>query len=417
MRMDFGMARVGVALVLCVGGCADDGGQVGGDRPARGGAEQVDGPVFAMMTQVYTEDDRDVYFRLTDTLDLKGDIDLDGTREYAGVANVAAVGGRLLVSDGDKPSITSFDIDADLEWHERDKISFAGYPLEDNANLYAHFMLDEHTAYLPFEETQRIIWDPTDFEIREVMEDSRLELKRDGMLLAAGGNRNSVQFDGPVLHGFFYRSEDWSRYGDGSYVAVYDPETHEEIDVIDVPCPCAANATRDEQGRTYFSSWGYMPTLALYGAGPAPCVARITEDQRLDEDFTTDFTDWTGGRYTHNFRYIGGGRAIANVLHHEELDVDFEGEVDPDVEEAVQKSGPHWRLWLFDLERERAQEISGIDVAIDSGAQFAVLEGRTFIFVPYEDWGRTKAFELDEDGRAIERFDSVGDIFKWIQVR
>ena len=57
------------------------------------------------------------------------------------------------------------------------------------------------------------------------------------------------------------------------------------------------------------------------------------------------------------------------------------------------------------------------DVAIGSGAQFAVLDGRTFVFLPYDDWGRTKVYEIDDEARATERFDAVGDVFKWIQVR
>ena len=52
-----------------------------------------------------------------------------------------------------------------------------------------------------------------------------------------------------------------------------------------------------------------------------------------------------------------------------------------------------------------------------SGAQFAVLDGRTFVFVPYDNWGRTKGYELDEDGTATEHFDTVGDVFKWVRVR
>jgi hypothetical protein len=62
-------------------------------------------------------------------------------------------------------------------------------------------------------------------------------------------------------------------------------------------------------------------------------------------------------------------------------------------------------------------EVEGIDVAIGSGAQFAILEGRTFVFPPYEDWGRTKAYELDDEGKAKLHFDLVGDVFKWLRVR
>ena len=51
------------------------------------------------------------------------------------------------------------------------------------------------------------------------------------------------------------------------------------------------------------------------------------------------------------------------------------------------------------------------------GAQIATLDGRSFVFVPYDSWGRTKAYELMPDGKAVMRFDTVGDVFKWIRVR
>jgi hypothetical protein len=144
---------------------------------------------------------------------------------------------------------------------------------------------------------------------------------------------------------------------------------------------------------------------------------RIKPDLTLDEDFTTDFSEWTDGRYIHNFRYMNDGRALANVLHPEELDADFSRPYDPDVAERIGETGAHWKLWLFDLEAGTAAPVEGIDVGVGSGAQFAAIDGRTFIFAPYDDWGKTKVYEIDDDGVATERFEVAGDVFKWIRVR
>ncbi len=43
-----------------------------------------------------------------------------------------------------------------------------------------------------------------------------------------------------------------------------------------------------------------------------PCNVRLTPDGELDEEWTTDFTDWTDGRYVNNFRYVGDGRAVGD---------------------------------------------------------------------------------------------------------
>lgn len=373
-------------------------------------------PVYAMMTQVYDADDRTVYLVLSNTLDLDV-VSIANGREFPGVANFAAIGGKLLVSSGEGPVITEFEVSDDLHWTEGRQLSFANYPLSDNANFYYQFVLDEHTVYLPFEASSRILWDPSQMKILGTREDSSLVFEQDGLMLEAGGNRNAVHYDGPVLQAFFYHDEDWFRHGTESLVVSYDPQTHEERDVIHVPCPGLSIATQDEAGYTYFSTWGYLGLLALYGEGPAPCVARLTPDLQLDEDWTTDLTEYTDGRYVNNFRYIGNGKAIGNVLHHEELDADFDGPYQPDVGDSVWDSGPQWRFWLFDLEAKTAHPVDGIEVAIGSGAQFAVLDGRTFVFLPFDEWSRTMVYEIDDDGTAHERFETIGDVFKWVRVR
>jgi hypothetical protein len=410
MTKTFSWTMIAVALIS--GGCGDDSRE--GTDVARGAPGA---PLYAIMTQVYQPDDRSVFVTLTNSLDIDT-LSLPTAREWGGVANLAAVGGRLLISDGEEPRITAFDITPDLKWQQGPVVSFANYPLGDNANFYYQFILNDHTAYLPFDSTKRIVWDPTTMEIKGVMDDSTLPLQKGELLLEAGGNRNGVRYDGAVLQAFFYHDKDWFDHGTQSHIVAYDPHTHRQQQVIDVPCPGLSIATRDEQGQTYFSSWDYLPTRALYGLGAPPCVARVKADLTLDQTFTTDLTALTGGRYGSNLRYVGGGKAIGNVLHHELLGASFTSPYDPAVHEKIGDTGPHWRLWLFDFSRGEARPIEGIDVDIGSGAQFAVLEGRTFVFLPFDRWARTKVYELDlATGKATTRFETPGDIFKWIRVR
>jgi hypothetical protein len=373
--------------------------------------------VYALMTQVYDEDSdgRTVDVELSHTLDLDG-VDLRSAREFPGVANLAAVGGRLLVSDGLSPIISEFEISDELDWQPGRTVSFAQYPLDDNANFYYQFILNENTAYLPFEAFKRIVWDPSAMEIRGEMEDTSLTPTQGNLFIEAGGNRNGVRYDGPVRQAFYYHDEDWFKYGSESLVAIYDPATHRESRVLHVPCPALSIATRDERGYTYFGTWSSLAALALYRESPAPCVARLTPELELDEAWTTDLTALTGGRYVNNFRYVGQGKALANVFHHELLDADFTTAYDAEVAEAIGKSGPHWRFWLFDLEASTAAPVEGIDVDIADGAQFAVLDGRTFIFLPFDDWARTKVYEI-VDERAVARFEVTGDVYQWVRVR
>jgi hypothetical protein len=387
-----------------------------GDAPeADGGTETA--PLYAMMVQVYDQDDRTVYVSLSKTLDIGETVDLGKAREFPGVANFAPVGGRLLISSGIEPKITAFDISEDLKWTEGDSISFANYPFEDNANFYYQYILDDHTAYMPWDVTKRLIWDPTEMTITEMLDDSSIPLMHGTLQAEVGGNRNAIRYDGAVQQAFYYTNDDYTEDGPESIIAIYDEKTHKEKKLITVACPALAMPSQDEDGYTYYGTWGFS-VKAVFGEGPKPCIARLKPDLTLDEDWTTDLRDLTDGRYHNNFRYVGNGKAIANVFYPELLaGVDWAGPYDPDVDEKVAKSGPHWKLWMFDLKKKQGKPVEGIDVDVSSGAQFAVLDGRTFVFAPYEDWGRTKIYELDKNGKASVHSDTVGDVFKWIKVR
>jgi len=386
-----------------------------GEGAANGPSSEPAAPLYAMMVQVIAPDgeDRTVYAVLSNSLDL-GEVSLSGAREFQGVANFAAVGGRLLVSAGEEPRIDSFQIPPELTWEPGPSISFSNYPLaSDGANIFSQWFVDAQTAYLPFEVSKRILWNPTDMTITGVRQTSNLELSREAFTLENGGNRAGLRYPGAVMQAFFYRDEDWFEFAPTSPIAVYDPISHEEARIIEAPCPGLAVATRDEVGNTYFSTWDYSPGQALYGLAAAPCVARVSPDLQLDTQWTTDFTELTEGRYSINFRYVGGGKALAQVLHQEEIDLDFAAAYDPGVEDEIW-GGTHWRPWLLDLEARTGAPLEGIERE-STGYQQITVDGRNFLFVTYTSG--TIAYELAPDGSVSERFRSPGEAFKWIRVR
>ncbi len=403
MRRDLVMA-VALAAAMATG-CEGD-----GSEGKAGGA--LEGPLYAMMVQVYGPTDRTVYVSLSDSVDIDS-TRLEVAREFPGVANFAAIGGKLLISDGTRPSITEYEITSDYQWRERRSVSFASYPLSDNANFFYHFIVDETRALFPYDGTKRIHWNPSEMAIVSSLEASSLVGVEPGLTLAPGGNRNGVQYDGPyVLQAFYYHDDDWYKFGGRSHVVAYDSTTFAEVKVLDIPCPNLSIATRDEEGITYFGNWG-LPKPSLIGEAPAPCLATVSPSLEVK---TADLREWTEGRFVNNFRYIGGGRAVGNVLHPEALGVTRLDELSAEELGDIGRSGAHWRLWLFDVVGATGHPVDGVDVPMGSGSQFAVFGDRTFFFVPYDDWGRTKIYELVE-GSAVERVDTVGDVFKWIRVR
>jgi len=407
-----GICALASASVMAVA-CDETTGDASDEGNANAAPPTGTDPLYAMMVQVYTSDDRLVYVHLSKDLDVS-QIDLSQAREFASVANFAGIDGRILVSSGTEPEITEFGISDDLDWTEGRSVSFAGYPLDDNANFYYQYILDAESAYLPFDATSRVVWNPAEMSIDGTLTDTNVPAERNGMMVFTGGNRNAIRFDGPVQQPFFY-SDDFD-YGPESIVAIYDEETNAEKSLVTLPCPGLSMASQDG-GYTYYGTWGF-PDRAVFGEGPAPCIARLEPDLTLDEEWTTDLKGVTDGRLHNNFRAVGGGKAIANVLHTELVpDADFDSGYDPDLADRFSQSGPWWKFWLIDLTTMTGAPVEGIDVDISSGAQFAVLDGRTFVFLPYDDWARSKIYEIGNDGLATERGDTLGDVFKWVKIR
>lgn len=392
-------------LSICSLGCSSN------DDPAKGTGN---GHAYALQTMVYQPDESVMaYLALTDTLDVQ-DISLAQAQELSSYAFVTSVGGKLLVSSGDRPTITQYDVTDTLELDLRDSVSFLNQGVtQGGAGLERHWFLDEETAYLTLETTGRVVWNPTTLDIIDVKDESSLEPTRDGFQLDAAFNRPPQLLEGPVLKPFVYHDESWFHYADSSVIAVYDPVTHEEKTLLDVPCPGLEVSSQDEAGNTYFSSWTYGPTLSLFGEGPAPCIARVKPNATLDESFTTDFSAWTEGRPTMVFRYLAKGKALATVLHVDEADVDFAAGYDEDAATALDSL---YRLWLIDLDDQSAKPVQGVG-SVASGFNVAILEDRTFLFVPNEEWSATTVFELDLDGSASERFAVDGVVNNWVKVR
>ncbi len=374
---------------------------------------EADSPLYALhFTVTDTDDNYTSYIALTDSLDLSS-VSLDRAREFPGFASIATVGGRLFVASATDPRVTSYTATPDLRWIDGQSVSFASYGAADSG-FWNQFFLDEHTAYVTIDVTSRIVWDPTAMEIRGLMEDTHLPLERDGLRLEPTVSRQVRPPQVPVLRPFYYRDENYIEYGARTPIAVYDPVTNAESAVIDVPCPAVEVETRDEAGNAYFSAWTYGPELGLYGIGPACCIARITPEGTVDETWNTDLKGWTGGREVGVFRYMRDGKAIGTVLQQEEIQADFSAAYDQDVADAL--GGDVWRLWLFDLESQSATPIQGIGL-MNRGFNWATFEGRTFVMVPYQDWSRTRVYEVDLQGNATEHYDTTGSFYDWIKVR
>lgn len=219
---------------------------------------------------------------------------LQNAREFPGYAFITLADGKLLVSHGEEPVITRYEITPELGWHQLDRVSFARLGVTGSrAGFESQWFGSESAAYVTLDVTLRVIWNPSSMLVDGVAEDSALELTRDGLMLDAAFNRQPRILGGPVLKPFYYRDEDWYRFGSTTAVAVYDPETHAERSIVEVPRPGLEVSSRDEA--------------------------------------------WTGGRPVMRFRYMRDGTAIGTVLHSDEVEVDYTAGYDDDV--ATERRG------------------------------------------------------------------------------
>jgi len=375
-----------------------------GSSAGSGGA-----PVYSFTQVIQSGEEYLSYVTLTNTTALTPDsteLSPDKAREFANGIWVA--GGHVIEIKG--AELTAWQAGDDLSLSEGPTLSFAQYPLtEEGADPFNQWIVDDHTAYLVYDFTSRIVWDPTDFKIITDRQDTKLEPTFEGLQIDAAGNRGELKaVDGkPTQMAYFYRDEDWWRFASKSVIAFYDPETHNETKLIDVPCPGLAVASRDEDGYTYWGAWDYKHLVYQFGQGAEPCIARITPDGELDESFTTSLTDLTGGLYGKKFLYIRDGWALMFIIDTTSWGLDFSK---PPT--AADDLPTRWwaaensRVWKIDLKNKKAEPWDQLDPAKIgfNVADFIInhVDGRTFVEVWHDDWSTSTIFELHDDDTLTE---------------
>lgn len=410
-----------VSLVLIGGACNEADQTFTRDSaqavPSGGGAEPggTAAAVYALNVVVFDPNfDATTYVALSTSLDFGAD-PLAGAREFPGFQSIAAAGGRLLVAG--ESTVGRFDIAEQLAWSDGPRLDFSSYGISD-ASFSSQFFLNERIVYAAGNITKRVVWDTFDFAILDFKEDTRLSQEPVGglQLQFAFSRTSRVPSRGAVMVPYYYRDEDWFEFSATSRIAVYDPVTHEERALIDAPCTALENATQDEQGNTYFSTWNVRPTSYLYGRASEPCVVRLSSEGELDEQFSPDLAAWAGGRVPMVLRYLEDGKAVVSYLHDDELNTDWTGEYDDAVIDEV-TLGSHFRLWLVDFEAQSARELPGV-IGMDGQFHGRTFGDRHFVFLPYDGYTRTKIYEVrPEDGTAVEHLDTAGWVYDMVRVR
>jgi hypothetical protein len=370
-----------------------------------------DGPLYAVESLIFGDQGRFSYVALLPSLEEQPEVLLDDAREFPEYAPADAHGGMIVVGSGEAPTLTGYAISDSGDWIEAQTVSFARYATQA---LEASVYVGADKAYVPFDRTNHVTWNPATFTIgAEVGAPPGIPLTRgaNGELAVTRGYAHALRGD-TLFQPYYWADQTFDLYAPVSQVSVIDTAGDRVASVVDVPCPHLHITTQDEDGDIYFSNGqGSIAAAVLDEDQPANCFARIAAGSTaLDAGSIVRFRDLTGGREGSNFFYIGDGVGFFNVYHAERDDIT------PETSFADIDFSSSYHLWTLDLATMEARIMDGIDYA---GGQFLAfrIDERSYVAVPTSDYARTAVYEVFSSGRAEKRFDVQGWAFKMFRVR
>jgi hypothetical protein len=387
----------------------------GGSESAAGAGGQgntAEEPLYAVPTQVYGADfaSSTSYVAVVPSLDVAR-IPLDDARELDGRGTVAKLGDYVFIASSSEPVINRFTLEVDGSLKAAGRLNFSNYGVPEyfTIDAWGAVLIDAEKAYI-FNGTDgsHVVWNPTTLEITGTIEGP--ELVQEGYnfesIAVVRGNRMYRMFT-------FLNYDTWEFLASPQYLAVYDLEKDQLLDVVEESrCPqLYSRPFEDEKGDLYFSGWVWTPGLALTGDYPKSCALRIKSgDDTFDPDWQLSFADdVTDGREAGIMRYLGDGKALLDVFHDERVTIDES--TDP----QELSNTPNWRLWTFDLETGQGSPIEALDFKAGGYTDVQVDE-RNFLMVPNADYSETTAVEL-VDGEPREGFKVQGSLYHLVKLR
>lgn len=412
---------LGVSLIALLG-CTDEvrvitAASETGALEGRGGAPDADldpplGALYAVPTQIYGPDfaTSTSFVPLVPSLDVER-IGLEQAREWDGRASVLAIGEWLFVASSSAPVIRRFEVTADGTLSEAGSLSFANYGVPEFFSIdpWGNIPISPTKAYVfNGSDGGHVIWNPTTLDIIG-------EIPGPGVV-RAGWDLESVGIvrGNRLFRTFTYLDYDaWQFDASRQMLAVYDVENDALLELVeDARCPLLySRPFIDENDALYFSGWVWTPTETLVHGAPKNCALRILDGEtRFDPDWQLTYADdLTEGREAGILRYLGGGRALLDVFHHERVTITAES----DSRELANTA--NWRLWSVDLEARTGAPVEGLDFKA-GGYQDVQVGGRTFLMVPNDDYSETTGYEV-VDGQAVPGFRVQGSSYHMVQLR
>lgn len=379
-------------------------------QPDAAGA--VASSLYAVPTEIYGADfsSSTSFVSLVPSLDVPS-IGLEQAREKDGRASVIAIGNYLFIASSTAPIIERYEVQPDGSLVEAGRLSFANYGLPEafSIDAWGNITISPTKAYV-FNGSNgaHVVWNPSTLEI--IGEVAGPDVLRDGWALESiaivRGNR--------LFRVFAYLDYDSWRFDAGTqFLAVYDVESDQLLALHqDARCPLLySRPFLDESENLYFSGFVWTAAETLLNGAPKNCALRVLNGQEaFDPDWQLTYADdVTEGREAGILRYLGGGRALLDVFHHDRASL-----AGP-ISTRELSNTPNWRLWSLDLEQRTGAPLEGLDFKA-GGYQDVGVDARTFLMVPNDDYSETTAYEV-RDGQAARGFSIRGSAYHLTKIR
>jgi hypothetical protein len=356
--------------------------------------------LFPLSSVVFGPDSNTTYVSVLRSLE-RQDIDYDDAREFAGWADLWAHEGNVFMADGEAPVVIRHSVRADGTLREDGRVSFASFG-SDSAAFWRNVIIGKNKAYYFSIATREVaVWDPERMEITGTFALPALESRGAQEPYVTTDRAAVVRGDRlyvPVGWG------DWETYSlsEDSAILVIDTSSDEVVDTLPAACPDLNVANMDEGGDIYFSNWVYGVAAPVFDGRAHTCAVRIkASEEALDEDWSLTFADVTDGREAAALRFLGKGKALISVFHHERA------EITPETDRAAAVDSAAWQFWTLDLDTRQAEPLT--ELGWHSGGYASTrIDGRNILFVPSGDYASTRVLELMGDGSAEPRWETLG---------
>lgn len=404
-RSAWGVVRTLLALCgVALGACGDDDGG--------GGTGATEGPLYAVMYEVYTDEGSDSYLSVFNSLDLT-EVDTASAREFSGGrAFMQAYNGWIFVGEPASPNLRRFSLNAAGELDNEEILNFSNYGLTEVAidDWCINFLSPEKAYYFEYLEGTTIVFNPTTMEITgEIPAPNNYVSSNTDEYTSTS---TAVVRGDRLFRTMYWQNDDTAAHSAEQTLLVYDTENDMLIDeVVETRCPGTGNrAHLAEDGTIYFSAWIWQTGDSLFNGAAAGCVLRINPgEETFDASWTFDYGDVAGGRQGAMFTYLEDGQALVSIFHDENVDIEsFESAWD-----AV--SEPQWEVWSVDIAARTGSPISGIPFS--AGAFTPVhIDGRVFVMIPDSEWANTQLYEV-EGNSATPKVNIPGWSYMFSKVR